>query len=109
MQDTNTTPQGQEVRTTKKLVLGFPDKDAPGYLHLLKTLPEMQRTAGDLQATLTSGALLTPAQVDKLVDLLLAFVVEPADKAKACELIFEASAERLSQMMRELIGRLQGV
>ena len=88
-----------------KLVVRFPDAQTPGYLRFLKALPDLKTKVVDLLPA-AQAATLTPAQVDELVDVLLVFVVEPADKAQARELIFDATADELGQLLAGLTERL---
>ena len=72
-----------------------PDRDAPGFLRRQRGVLEMrQRMTGDL----------TPDSVDALVEFLLPYVLEPADRDQAREALWDASQEQFDDMLQALTG-----
>ena len=71
-------------------------------------LPSMREKASALSAV-KSLAALTSDQVDSLVELLQMFVVEPADRSEAKDLIMDASANDLLVMLNELNSKILSV
>ncbi len=84
-----------------KLVLKFPDQNAPGYLRFMKAAPDMRAKLADLSAAIRSGTM-SAGQIDELVDVMLLFTVEPADKGVAREMIFDASADDIANLLAAL-------
>lgn len=89
-----------------KLVLAFPDEKSPGYLRFIRSLPELQAKAAGLSEVIGTNKM-TAQQVDELVDIILAFVVEPANKAEARKMIFDASADDLVELLNVLAENLK--
>jgi hypothetical protein len=71
-----------------ELKFKFPDADAPGYLRRQHKIQQIiNGTEGD------------PQIFEKMVDLLLEFVVKPEDEDKAREMIWELSEKEYSEAM----------
>lgn len=88
-----------------KLVLKFPDQNTPGYLRFMRNAPDMRAKLADLSAAIRSGTMIA-AQIDELVDVMLLFTVEPADKTVAREMIFDASADDIANLLATLTAGL---
>ena len=78
-----------------KLVFSPPDPDAPGYL-------KRQRLALELFDSYKGNPSVDT--VDKLVDFLLPFVIEPKTKTKAREALWDASQNQIQQMITVVVG-----
>jgi hypothetical protein len=91
---------------TNRIVLKFPDAQTPGYLRFMQARAQLQATAAELAQVLKDGGLLTVEQINAMVDLLIVFVVEPADKEQARELILDATADDLTALLQALVKDL---
>lgn len=76
-----------------EIVFDLPTASTPGYL-------KRQRAAVALQADLAKNP--TPATVDRLVEFMLAFVKEPADRDDAREAIWMLPQDRLMEVVKSL-------
>lgn len=88
-----------------KITLRFPDEQTPGYLRFVKALPDIRAQAAALADAVRAGTLST-TQVDALVELMLVFIADPADRLQARDMILDASAADLVQAWTALADKL---
>lgn len=79
-----------------QLVIEAPGRKSPGFL-------KRMRQATHIQAALKASQL-TAEVMDELVAFLLPYVVEPADRQEATDLLWEASQEQIEEAMRGIGG-----
>jgi len=77
-----------------EIVFDLPTADTPGYL-------KRQRAAVALQGELAKNP--TPAAVDGLVEFLLDYVKEPADREAAREAVWMLPQARLEEVIKSLV------
>lgn len=71
-----------------ELKFEFPGKDAPGYLRRQHKIQEV-----------VAGADGDPAIFEKMVELLLEYVIAPEDRDKARNLLWDMSEEEYNESM----------
>lgn len=76
--------------------IAVPGKDKPGYLKRQRRAVSFSRAFSDRD--------VTPELLDELVDFLADFVVEPADREQAKELLWDASEEQFSEILAAISG-----
>ena len=81
----------------------MPTADTPGYLRRMRAMPAIQKKAEGLRG-IKSFAALTSQQIDDLVEIIVAFVTEPADKTEAEQLVLDASSSDLLEMLNAALG-----
>lgn len=79
-----------------ELVIEAPGRKSPGFLLRM-------RQATHIMAALKSDAI-TPEVMDELVAFLVPYVVKPSDRAKATEMLWQASQEQIEEAMRAVGG-----
>ena len=79
-----------------KIVFAPPGPDTPGYLRRVRGALEYQRK-------LTTNP--EPEAIDSLVEFLLPYVEQPADRDEAREALWDASANQFNQLLSEIVGR----
>jgi hypothetical protein len=79
-----------------KLVMELPDKTTPGFLR-------RSRQAMSFSERLKAGSN-EPALCDEMVEFLLPFVKEPADRKQARECLWDASQEQFEKAMAAIVG-----
>lgn len=89
----------------------------PGWLRQVRmatlmrdNMPSMRSRIAALSETLSAVAAgkqaLTVAQIDMMTEVILEFVLLPADKSQARELIWDKSCEELARMIEEITASL---
>lgn len=78
-----------------KLVFSPPDPDTPGY-------PRRLRTALELRERMANGA--SPAVIDTVIEFLLPFVTEPADRDAARDALWDASEKQFMALLGAVTG-----
>ena len=79
------------------IVFEPPTDETPGFLRL-------QRRVLRLSGLLNAGEF-DEAMVDDMVELLLPFVVEPADRDEAREALLDASKKQYQSMLNAVVGK----
>ena len=76
-----------------------PGPDAPGYLR-------RQRQALEFAEAIKANP--SPALIDRLVEMLLPFVIEPQDRQAARDALLDASETQFLDLLRVMQGRAGG-
>lgn len=76
--------------------IALPGKDKPGYLR-------RQRKALQFSQAFEAKQV-SPELLDGLVEFLVDFVVEPADRDQAKELLWDASEEQFTEVLNAISG-----
>lgn len=79
-----------------EIVLAVPGPDEPGFLRRM-------RVGLELSERFSSGRL-TPQMVDALVEYLLPYVQQPAEREAARQALLDASQAQFEEMMRAVNG-----
>lgn len=79
-----------------KIQIRQPDKSTPGFLKRAKRAVEFQSRLQDDR--------VDPVIFDEMIEFVLPFVVEPADRKKAREALWDASQEQFEKVMSDLTG-----
>ena len=82
------------------LVFNPPDAQAPGFLRRQKKALQFMR-AFDVDNP-------TPDMIDDMVEFLLDYVTEPADRDEARNLLWDASQEQIMMLMQSVGGAESG-
>ena len=83
----------------KKLVFNPPSADTPGYLKRAKKSLEFRQAINSKDAG--------PESIDALVDFLLPYVEEPADRAEAKDALFDATESQFLQLLDVVSGTVE--
>jgi tRNA A37 threonylcarbamoyladenosine dehydratase len=79
----------------KKMVFSPPGRSEPGFL---------RRTQKALAFQVEMKNDPRPETIDKLVDFLLTYVVEPKDRVEAREALYDATEEQFNQLIDVIVG-----
>lgn len=79
----------------KAIVFEPPGVDAPGYL---------RRTRKALEFRQKAVSSPTPETIDEMVEFLLPYIKEPADRNEARETLLDASEEQFQQLIDAVSG-----
>jgi len=82
------------------LVFTPPDEQAPGFLRRQK------KALVFVKAFSVDNP--TPEMVDEMVEFLVDYVTEPADRDEACELLWDASQAQIMELMQAVGGSSEG-
>lgn len=74
----------------------LPTKDSPGFLRRAKRSIELMQKASDPQNN--------PTIIDELIEFILDFVVEPADRNEAREQLLDATEEQFNEIVAQIGG-----
>lgn len=78
-----------------KLVFTPPSPETPGYLRRMRDALEIREKL---------SAAPSPATLDAVVDFLLPYVTEPADRAQARDALWDASEGQFLQLLDAVTG-----
>ena len=79
-----------------ELEFSIPTKDTPGFLRRQKKALEFSKAFSEKQ--------VTPEVLDELVNFLADFVIKPADKEQAKELLWDATEAQLIDLINSING-----
>jgi len=74
----------------------IPSRDTPGFLRRAKKSIELMQKAADPQSN--------PNIIDDLIEFILGYVIEPADRDEAREQLLDASEAQLGEIIAQIGG-----